>query len=600
MPASGIQNSLKERGIRLTRQRRILARSARPLRPHLNADTLYQLAKEKDPKLNRVTVYRTLKLLKKGGLIDELDLMHVDGDQHYYESRLKQEHAHLICLRCGKVEEFFGEPLQKMRTPGGGATSASRSSPRAPKWAAIARIASRRLAQEAAGRRAPQAGCPNVHAAVLLVLAPSGQRQRAALDALPFTIGRQAGNSLVLRDNRASRNHCRIVFENGSLCRSRILNSRHGTWVNGAQIARHVLHSSDRIEFGIRDSYQLTFSLEKAGNSSPAGTVLLAFEIQRARPARRRDLIKLRSLMEVARALQNSLSIEDVLTAVVDAALAVTGCERGFLLLRPDRRQNRRSHRHGGARQPGQPLEPGDLRVPSAPDSPRAGLAARSAVDVLRSVRAAGRAPGMTVAQLELRSVVCLPLIRLRSGSAEDTRAISASEDTVGLLYMDSRVAPADLSSGNRELLQTLAIEASTILENARLLEEERGKLRMEDELKIAREIQQGLQPPSMPQTGWFRAAGSSTPSTQVGGDYFDVHQISPDLLGRGGGRRFRQGRQFGVAGQPAAGNLPDGDRRSGPDRAAHGAPQRIPAGADARAKSTPPSSAAFSKLPAC
>ena len=60
---------------------------------------------------------------------------------------------------------------------------------------------------------------------------------------------------------------------------------------------------------------------------------------------------------------------------------------------------------------------------------------------------------------------------------------------------MDSRVSPADLSSGNRELLQTLAIEASTILENARLIEEERGKLRMEDELSLAREIQQGLQP---------------------------------------------------------------------------------------------------------
>ena len=58
---------------------------------------------------------RTLKLLKKGGLIDELDLMHFEGDQHYYESRLKQQHAHVICLRCGKVEEFFGELLQKMR-----------------------------------------------------------------------------------------------------------------------------------------------------------------------------------------------------------------------------------------------------------------------------------------------------------------------------------------------------------------------------------------------------------------------------------------------------------------------------------------------------
>jgi len=42
-------------------------------------------------------------------------LMHYAGDQHYYETRLKQEHAHVVCLRCGKVEEFFGEPLQRLR-----------------------------------------------------------------------------------------------------------------------------------------------------------------------------------------------------------------------------------------------------------------------------------------------------------------------------------------------------------------------------------------------------------------------------------------------------------------------------------------------------
>ena len=47
--------------------------------------------------------------------MDELDLMHHDGDQHYYETRLKQEHAHVICLRCGKIEEFFGDLLKKMR-----------------------------------------------------------------------------------------------------------------------------------------------------------------------------------------------------------------------------------------------------------------------------------------------------------------------------------------------------------------------------------------------------------------------------------------------------------------------------------------------------
>ena len=115
MAVSGIKDSLQQRGVRLTRQRKILLDLIDQSGQHLNAERLYELAREKDPKLNRVTVYRTLKLLKAGGLVDELDLMHHDGDQHYYETRLKQEHAHVICLRCGKVEEFFGDPLQRLR-----------------------------------------------------------------------------------------------------------------------------------------------------------------------------------------------------------------------------------------------------------------------------------------------------------------------------------------------------------------------------------------------------------------------------------------------------------------------------------------------------
>ena len=115
MPVDSIKGSLKEKGVRLTRQRQLLLELIDKSGEHLDAERLFQLAHERDPRLNRVTVYRTLKLLKQGGLVDELDLMHYGGDQHYYETRMKQEHAHVIFLRCGKVEEFFGEPLQKLR-----------------------------------------------------------------------------------------------------------------------------------------------------------------------------------------------------------------------------------------------------------------------------------------------------------------------------------------------------------------------------------------------------------------------------------------------------------------------------------------------------
>ena len=241
-------------------------------------------------------------------------------------------------------------------------------------------------------------------AAVLLVLAPSGQRSRVALDSMPFGIGRQSGNSLVLRDNRTSRNHCRIVFENGSYA-IEDLNSRHGTWVNGKQISRHVLHNSDRIEFGVRDSYQLTFSAEQQDIQRLLGQIgSVATPAGEASGAG--NLIKLRSLVEVARALQNSLSTSEVLTAVVDAALAVTGCERGFLLLRPQGDKDADLDVSVARDKSGSELQPEDLRVPR--HLIRQALTSRRELLSMSfdPFEEQGVRPEMTVAQLELRSVV--------------------------------------------------------------------------------------------------------------------------------------------------------------------------------------------------
>lgn len=107
--------SLQDHGVRMTRQRKLLFEIIDASGEHLNAEALYRLAKQRDARINRVTVYRTLKLLKQEGLVDELDLLHHEGDQHYYETRLKREHAHVVCMRCGRVEEFFGEPLNRLK-----------------------------------------------------------------------------------------------------------------------------------------------------------------------------------------------------------------------------------------------------------------------------------------------------------------------------------------------------------------------------------------------------------------------------------------------------------------------------------------------------
>ena len=249
MPA-GIQDSLRQRGVRLTRQRRLLLELIDHSGLHLDAESLYQMAKEKDAKLNRVTVYRTLKLLKEGGLVDELDLAHFQGDQHYYETRLKQEHAHIICLRCGRVEEFFGEELQHLRSQvesqfGFEIVFAQNRNRRLllalPGACARRRRPRPRLVEPGPRDMDAAARHPEMRKGLRAGVSAGSEsfrpaHPRRALEPLPFLLGRHADNNLVLRDNRVSRTHARIFAENGHYV-IEDLNSRHGTWVNGAQIA---------------------------------------------------------------------------------------------------------------------------------------------------------------------------------------------------------------------------------------------------------------------------------------------------------------------------------------------------------------------------
>ena len=55
------------------------------------------------------------ELLKRQGLIDELDLMHLNGDGHYYERKLQRDHIHMACLRCGKITEFVSDSFERLK-----------------------------------------------------------------------------------------------------------------------------------------------------------------------------------------------------------------------------------------------------------------------------------------------------------------------------------------------------------------------------------------------------------------------------------------------------------------------------------------------------
>lgn len=108
-------DELAAKGVRLTAQRRVLIEIIQEAERHLDAASLLELARKREPNLDRATVYRTIELLKKLRLIDELDLMHLQGEKHYYEVKTSRDHVHLACFQCGRIEEVSSALLERLK-----------------------------------------------------------------------------------------------------------------------------------------------------------------------------------------------------------------------------------------------------------------------------------------------------------------------------------------------------------------------------------------------------------------------------------------------------------------------------------------------------
>ena len=108
-------DELAGRGVRLTAQRRAVVEIIQSATEHLDAAALLEEAQKRGQGIDRATVYRTLELLKKLRLVDELDLMHLNGEKHYYEVRARRDHLHLACFECGRIEEFESPLFEELK-----------------------------------------------------------------------------------------------------------------------------------------------------------------------------------------------------------------------------------------------------------------------------------------------------------------------------------------------------------------------------------------------------------------------------------------------------------------------------------------------------
>jgi phosphoserine phosphatase RsbU/P len=355
----------------------------------------------------------------------------------------------------------------------------------------------------------------------LVVIEPNGVRREVAINATPYRIGRQAGNELTLRDSRISRQQAQILTVNGTVVLED-MGSRHGTYVNGTKTLRHELQPKDQVDFGMADSYKLLF----LGEGATIEELVERVEAPAPASSGSRELYHLGVLLEVARTLGTGLSLEDVLTAVVDAAIQVTRTERGVLLLANEGQAGlqmivARDAQRGT-------LRPDQLQV-SQSVVKRVAQTRRELI-VSDTGEDGGMSQQESVARLELHTIIAIPVDKLPVIENVDATISTRQGELLGVLYLDSHVPSSAFSDLDREVLRTLAREAATVVENARLFASSRAKQRLDHEIEIASQIQKNLLPKALPNLPDVSVAGSTLSCHSVGGDCFDVIEL-------GGGR---------------------------------------------------------------
>ncbi len=364
---------------------------------------------------------------------------------------------------------------------------------------------------------------PLANEAVLEVVSPDGARRYVRITQTPFMIGRGAetGNHLQLSDRRISRNCAAVVIEaNRFYVEDR--GQRRGLFVNGEKVESRELQDGDAITFGLEDSYEILFRSAGSSNDDSLPQLLTRMEHITSSEPTGGGLFKLKRLLEATSLLHSQLPLDVVLGHMLDHAVSVTDADRG-LLLESDAAATLKvklARRSGGLRLPPESLTPSQTAMQLAlkQESP---VITEDLAQADMDLQAA-----QSIVAQRLRAVVVIPLYAMSRAKTDESMINIKRGDFLGVLYLDSR-RPAAFSKLDRQILDALAADAASILDNARLVEKERERQRLEEQINIARDIQQALLPRDFREFPHLAVTGFNLPCLSVGGDYFDVFPLS-------------------------------------------------------------------------
>ena len=110
--SSDIETKCIKKGVRLTDQRKLVAKVMSDSEDHPDVDELHKRVSKLDSKVSIATVYRTVKLFEESGIVEKHDFK---GDKARYEQAPKEHHDHLIDINTGEIIEFVNEDIEKLQ-----------------------------------------------------------------------------------------------------------------------------------------------------------------------------------------------------------------------------------------------------------------------------------------------------------------------------------------------------------------------------------------------------------------------------------------------------------------------------------------------------
>jgi sigma-B regulation protein RsbU (phosphoserine phosphatase) len=221
----------------------------------------------------------------------------------------------------------------------------------------------------------------------------------------------------------------------------------------------------------------------------------------------------LKTIYDITRTMNSSLEFDEALTNVINAMMRATKAERGVLMGVDE--HTGEITLLGAQGVTGEKLAQEDAystTIVNQVISTRAPLLTNNAMFDNRIT------PGQSIIMRGLRAILCAPMM--------------VQDRLVGVVYVDTSMRTGNFTESDRDLLSAVANQAGITLENARLYGVAVEKGRLEHELKLAREIQQGLLPRRMPQLPGYEIRAVWQSAREMAGDFYDAFQLDDNSFG--------------------------------------------------------------------